>query len=93
MVLSILRALRPNGSHLVATVTSPGLIPACVRPRANARSDVPPPYISEVSNHVIPPSSAVLMIVSMFSCGTVGDNAEIQPLPANWAVPRPIGET
>jgi hypothetical protein len=33
-----------------------------------------------------------LMIVSTFSCGTVGDNAEIQPLPANCAVPRPMGE-
>jgi hypothetical protein len=48
----------------VATVTSPGLIPAFVSPRLRARSELPRPYISAVSNQVIPPSSAVLMIWS-----------------------------
>ena len=57
-------SVRPTGLHLVATVTSPGEMPACVSPALRRRSELPFPYISAVSNQVMPPSSAALMMSS-----------------------------
>ena len=50
-------AVRKMGDHFVATTTSPFFLPACLSARDNARSEAPLPYISAVSNQLMPPAS------------------------------------
>jgi len=59
MVRAMFPAVRRNGTHLVATTTFPGAAPSSRSAEVKARSDCPPPYISAVSNQLIPPSRSI----------------------------------
>ena len=72
---------RPTGSTWCATVTSPGEMPACVRPALRQRSELPFPYISAVSNQVMPPSSAALTMQVDLVLGERRKNLETMPGP------------
>ena len=94
MVLRIFEAKRNIGHHFVAIITSPGFFPAACRPFERAFSEAPLPYISAVSNQLIPPSREREMTLLMRSSSSDG-----QYFPAmffcllNCQQPSPIGVT
>ena len=73
-------AVRKMGDHLVATTTSPLVFPACVSAAANARSEAPLPYISAVSNQLMPPASEASTTWSTTDCGIASQKLPGQTL-------------
>src|ERR1035437_2442418 len=94
MVLEIFEAKRNIGHHFVAMRISPGVFPAFCKALDNAFSDAPLPYISAVSNQLMPPSRERDTTLSIRSFSSVGQN-----FPAiffcllNCQEPSPIGVT
>src|ERR1039458_2401850 len=94
MVLEMLEAKRNIGHHFVAMRISPGFFPAFCKAFDNAFSDAPLPYISAVSNQLMPPSRERDTTFSIRPSSSIG-----QYLPAilfcllNCQDPSPIGVT
>ena len=94
MVALIEPAVRKNGNHFVATTTSPLPLPAAVNAAASARSDVPLPYISAVSNQLMPRSSETATTSLTVCCVSASQNLPDMPCPPeNCQQPSPTGVT
>ena len=93
MVRGMLRAVRRIGHHLVATTTSPSAFPAALKRRGErALRRRPFPYISAVSNQLMPPSSAALTMAFFSAWARTGNTRPSRPPPPeNSIMPRPIG--
>ena len=95
IVIGMLLAVRKSGHHLVAIITSASLLPAAFNAAERACSEAPFPYISAVSNQLIPPSKAAFTIAFLSSCWILGKARPNRPLPPpdNSIAPKPMGVT
>ena len=86
--------VRKNGNHFVATTTSPPAWPAVWSAAASARSEAPLPYISAVSNQLMPRSSETATTSLTVCCVSASQNLPAMPCPPeNCQQPSPTGVT
>src|SRR5512141_947526 len=87
-------AVRRYGDHLVATTTSPLTLPAALSAVASARSEAPWPYISAVSNQLMPPVNEAATISLTARCEMASQYLPARPSPAeNCQQPNPTAVT